>query len=94
VSEGKAPTTASALAIRKCESLSEMRAAFALQKEVWQFTDAELVPIRVFVLASKIGGHVIGAFDQEEMVSFALAIPGYRNGHSYLHSHMLAVRTQ
>ena len=91
---GKASTAAAALAIRKCESLEEMRSAFSLQREVWQFSDAELVPIRVFVLANKIGGHVIGAFDQQEMVSFALAIPGYRNGHAYLHSHMLAVRTQ
>jgi len=82
------------LAIRKCESLKEMQAAFALQKEVWKFNDAELVPVRIFVLANKIGGHVIGAFDGGELVGFAVAIPGYRNGHPYLHSHMLAVRQQ
>ena len=85
---------ASSITIRKCESLDEMRAGFALQKEVWNFADAELVPVRIFVLATKIGGHVIGAFDGVEMVGFALAIPGMRNGHSYLHSHMLAVRQQ
>ena len=94
MSQAKAFPASRPVTIRKCESLEEMRAAFALQKEVWQFIDAELVPIRIFVLANKIGGHVIGAFDQNEMVSFALAIPGYRNGHSYLHSHMLAVRTE
>jgi len=91
----EAPSAAvTRLTIRKCESLEEMQAAFALQKEVWKFTDAELVPIRIFVLASKIGGHVIGAFDRNEMVSFALAIPGNRNAHSFLYSHMLAVRQQ
>ena len=84
----------STLTIRKCEALKEMQSAFALQKEVWNFTDAELVPIRIFVLANKIGGHVIGAFDQNEIVAFALALPGMRNGRSYLHSHMLAVRQQ
>jgi len=47
--------------IRKCEALEEMQACFALQKEVWNFTDAELVPIRVFVVANKIGGQVVGA---------------------------------
>ena len=98
------PAAPLALTIRKCEALDEMHAAFALQKEVWKFTAAELVPIRIFVLAAKIGGHVIGAFDgnnpgdrnkdQNEMVAFALAIPGYRNGHSFLYSHMLAVRQQ
>lgn len=88
------PSAPSALTIRKCESLEEMRAAFALQKEVWKFNDGELVPVRIFVLANKIGGHVIGAFDQNEMVSFALALPALRNGHTYLHSQMLAVRPQ
>jgi predicted GNAT superfamily acetyltransferase len=92
VSAPSAGPAVGALTIRKCEALDEMRAAFALQKEVWNFSDAELVPVRIFVLANKIGGHVIGAFDQNELVAFAIAIPGNRNGHSYLHSHMLAVR--
>ena len=86
--------TAGSVAIRKCEALEEMQACFALQKEVWRFSDAELVPVRMFVLATKIGGHVIGAFDGGELIAFALAIPGMRGGHSYLHSHMLAVRQQ
>jgi predicted GNAT superfamily acetyltransferase len=80
--------------IRKCEALEDMQACFALQKEVWKFSDADLVPVRMFVLANKIGGHVIGAFDGEEVVGFALAIPAARNRHLYLHSHMLAVRQQ
>jgi len=89
-----APAAPSALAIRRCESLEEMQAAYALQKEVWKFNDGELVPVRIFVLANKIGGHVMGAFDGDEMVSFALALPASRNGHTYLHSQMLAVRLQ
>jgi len=27
-----------------------------------------------------------------KLIGFAFSIPGSRNGHSYLHSHMLAVR--
>ncbi len=88
--------------IRKCEALEEMQACFALQKEVWEFSDAELVPVRLFVVANKIGGQVIGAFVHSngendsavELIGFALAIPGVRNGHAYLHSQMLAVREQ
>jgi len=90
-----------AVTIRKCETLAEMHACFALQKEVWKFADAELVPVRIFVVAGKIGGQVIGAFipgnradGNDELIGFALAIPGVRNGHSYLHSQMLAVREQ
>jgi predicted GNAT superfamily acetyltransferase len=83
-----------AVTIRKCEALEEMQACFSLQKEVWGFSDADLIPVRVFVVANKIGGQVIGAFDGENLIGFALAIPGNRNGHSYLHSQMLAVRQQ
>ena len=63
-----------------------------MQKEVWGFSDAELVPLRIFSLAPKIGGQVIGAWEGETLVGFAMAIPGNRNGHPYLHSHMVAVK--
>ena len=88
------PESTPTITLRKCESLDEMRACFSLQKEVWNFSDAELVPVRIFVLAGRIGGQVMGAFDGRELVGFALAIPGIRNGHPYLYSHMLAVRQQ
>jgi predicted GNAT superfamily acetyltransferase len=79
--------------IRKCSSLDEMSACVALQKEVWNFADAELMPLRMFVVAEKIGGQVIGAFDDGKLVAFALAVPGSRGERSYLHSQMLAVHT-
>jgi len=78
--------------IRHCQGLEELRACITLQKEVWNFTDAELVPLRMFVVAEKVGGQVMGAFAGTEMVGFALSVPGTRSGHIYLHSHMLAVR--
>jgi predicted GNAT superfamily acetyltransferase len=78
--------------IRSCHGLEELRACVALQKEVWNFTDAELIPLRMFVVAEKVGGQVMGAFVGSEMVGFALSVPGTRDGHIYLHSHMLAVR--
>ena len=83
---------ADSIIIRRCEGLEELRACVALQKEVWNFTDADLVPLRMFVVAEKVGGQVMGAFEGKEMVGFALALPGTRSGHLYLHSHMLAVR--
>ncbi|HTW32118.1 MAG TPA: GNAT family N-acetyltransferase [Candidatus Sulfotelmatobacter sp.] len=81
-----------AVEIRRCRGLEEMRACVSLQKEVWNFTDAELVPLRLFVVADRIGGQVMGAFEGKEMVGYALSVPGTRSGHIYLHSHMLAVR--
>ena len=78
--------------IRKCQGLDELKACVALQKEVWNFSDEDLIPLRMFVVAQKIGGQVIGSFVNGELVGFALSIPGSRSGHPYLHSHMLAVR--
>ena len=80
------------IVIRPCHGHEELRACVALQKEVWNFSDAELVPLRMFVVADKVGGQVMGAFDGTDMVGFALSVPGTRSGHGYLHSHMLAVR--
>jgi predicted GNAT superfamily acetyltransferase len=84
--------TTGEIVIRKCDALADMHACVALQKEVWGFTDIELVPLRLFVVAEKIGGQVMGAFEGNDMIGFAFAIPGFRNRHAFLYSHMLAVR--
>jgi predicted GNAT superfamily acetyltransferase len=87
-----ANSIATNIEIRHCDQLAEFQACVDLQREVWGFADADLIPVRMFVVASKIGGQVIGAFDGHTLIGFALSIPGARNGHVYLHSHMLAVR--
>ena len=80
------------ITIRKCIGMDELNACVALQKEVWNFSDVDLVPLRMFVVSQKIGGQTIGAFHGDDLVGFAFSIPGSRDGHTYLHSHMLAVR--
>jgi predicted GNAT superfamily acetyltransferase len=78
--------------IRKLTELDEFRAAVQLQKVVWGFDDIDLLPLRFFVVASRVGGQVLGAFDGETMIGFCLGIPGVKpGGHAYLHSHMLGV---
>jgi predicted GNAT superfamily acetyltransferase len=91
---GAAIVSTDTIVIRNCEGLAELRACVSLQKEIWNFTDAELVPLRMFVVAEKVGGQVIGAYDGDEMIGFALSVPGTRSGRVYLHSHMLAVRSE
>ena len=54
--------------------------------------DIELLPVRFFVVATKVGGQALGAFADGRMVAFCMAIPGLKpGGKSYLHSHMLGV---
>lgn len=62
-----------------------------IQLAVWGYSDGDLIPKRVFIVARAIGGQVIGAYAGAELVGFAMALPGYRDGRAYLHSHMLAV---
>lgn len=74
----------------------EFESAVQLQREIWGFSDVDLLPVRLFVVASKIGGQAFGAFDGERMAGFCLGIPGLKPGakgvaRAYLHSHMLGV---
>ncbi len=88
--------------IRHCTAFEDFDACVQLQIETWGYDETELIPRKTFLLAQKIGGQVVGAFDTdggtepgEAMVGFAMSLPGVKshNGKAqpYLHSHMLAV---
>jgi predicted GNAT superfamily acetyltransferase len=77
--------------IAAVHDLAQFQSCVDLQVAVWGYSDGDLIPRRMFLLADRIGGQVLGAFDGETIVGFAMALPGYRNGQPYLHSHMLAV---
>lgn len=78
--------------VRPLTNLEEFNTAVQLQKQIWGFEDIELLPLRLFVVASKVGGLSWGAFDGERMIGFALAIPGLKSGgKTYWHSHMMGV---
>lgn len=77
--------------IRHVTDLDEMEACVQLQVATWGYDPADVVPRRLFSLAVHIGGQVLGAFLGERLVGFLLALPAFRNGQGYLHSHMLAV---
>jgi predicted GNAT superfamily acetyltransferase len=83
-----------AVEIRCLTELSEFDHCVEIETAVWGYDPADMIPRRMFLLASRIGGQVMGAFAGETMAGFAMALPGYRHGHPYLHSHMLAVLPQ
>ena len=81
--------------LRALTQHTEFSSAVRLQQEIWGFEEIELLPVRLFVVATKIGGQAFGAYDGGRMVGFCLAIPGLKTGgRSYLHSHMLGVRPE
>ena len=92
--------------IRSCRGFDELEACVQLEIETWGYDASEIIPRKAFVVAQKIGGQVIGAFDSsisgkkdapeaQSIVGFAMSLPGVKTGHgdpeAYLHSHMLAV---
>jgi predicted GNAT superfamily acetyltransferase len=82
----------SQILIRELVAEPELREVVALQKTIWGFDDADLLPFRMMVVATKIGGQLLGAFDGDRMVAFCMAIPGLKSPlKPYLHSHMLGV---
>lgn len=79
------------IVVRECHGLDDFRACIELQKRVWGHDEAGFIPSDMFIVAKKIGGQVIGSFDNQRMVGFAFSLPGIRDGQPYFHSHMLAV---
>jgi predicted GNAT superfamily acetyltransferase len=78
--------------IRPLAEREDLKSAVRLQRQIWGFEDVDLIPLRLFVVASKIGGQVYGAFDGAQLIGFCMAIPGLKpGGKTYLHSHMLGV---
>lgn len=82
------------ITIRPFATPEELRAGVELQQAVWQFSDAEVVPHQMFVVAHRTGGQVIGAFRRQRAIGFVLAVPVLRNGRTYFHSHMTAVLSE
>ena len=93
VAGGQTARAKARMNVRALSGHAEFAEAVRLQKIIWGFEDLELLPVRFFVVASRIGGQTLGAFDGDRMAGFLLAIPGIKkdSGMPYLHSHMLGV---
>ncbi len=84
----------SSIRIVSLHDLDEFQSCVDLQVAVWNYSEGDLIPRRMFLLADRIGGQVLGAIDDAQggkVAGFAMALPGYRARRPYLHSHMLAV---
>lgn len=95
------------IVVRSCSGFDEFEACVQLQIDTWGYDLSDVIPRKAFMVAQKIGGQVIGAFDTdlpgaapqggpESLIGFAMSFPGVKTGagepQPYLHSHMLAVR--
>ena len=67
-----AGASVSPIEVRDVRTLEEFEEVVRLQQEIWGFEELDLLPRRMFVVASKIGGQLLGAFDGNRMVAFCL----------------------
>jgi predicted GNAT superfamily acetyltransferase len=95
------------IVIRNCKGHEELEACVQLQVDTWGYDPTDVIPRKAFLVWQKVGGQVIGAFDNEipgspdeggpdSLVGFVLALPGLKfntpEPQPYLHSHMMAVK--
>ena len=76
--------------IRACAGFEELEACVRLQIETWGYDEGDVIPRKAFLVAQKIGGQVIGAFDteiaalprgrSESLVGFVFSLPGVKTG--------------
>jgi predicted GNAT superfamily acetyltransferase len=85
------PTLNSGVTIRDLETIAELEAVLRLEKEVWEFKDADVTPLTLAVAMKATGSIWLGAFDHDRLVGFAFGFPSLERGHIGLHSHTLAV---
>lgn len=82
------------ITVRAFRDLSEMEQCVSLQQIVWGYSDRDVLPARVFLIATRCNGQVLGAFDGDRAIGFSLAFLGSRDQQIYLHSHMAGVHPE
>jgi predicted GNAT superfamily acetyltransferase len=85
--------TKDSITIRALTALEECRQVAALERVVWEFTDAEdVIPPALLIVSIKRGGILLGAFDESATLQgFVYSMPGVKDGQLTQWSHMLGV---
>jgi len=65
-----------------------MKQVQVLEEKVWHMSS---IPIHQTITAIKHGGIMVGAYDEEKLIGFSYGFAAFKNGKSYLCSHMLGV---
>jgi predicted GNAT superfamily acetyltransferase len=79
--------------VRPVTTLDECQQVAALEKTVWEFTDAEdVIPPALLIVSIKRGGLLLGAFDNVgALQGFVYSMPAVKDGRLTHWSHMLGV---
>jgi predicted GNAT superfamily acetyltransferase len=81
------------IAIEPFRHAADYAACAEIQREVWRFSDIDIVPTATLKVLGEYGGILLGAYNSiGEMVGFVASFLGQDEGDLIQHSHMLAVR--
>ena len=78
--------------IQDLQAIDEFRQVVELERAIWGYTDSsDMVGVPVFIFTVHRGATLIGAFAGEQMVGFAYAVVGMKEGRPMMWSHMAGV---
>ncbi|WP_020007917.1 GNAT family N-acetyltransferase [Salinicoccus albus] len=74
--------------IRKLKTMDELAEIGKMERKIWGM---DPIPTHQTLTAVKNGGIMLGAFDEGQLIGFSYGFAGFRDGNSYLCSHMLGI---
>ena len=86
------PLASPEIEYRQCSSVADFAECVRIQHAVWG--ESISVPVPIFVVAHHTGGHILGAFQDGQMIGFTQAFTALRGGKLFLHSHVAGVLPQ
>jgi predicted GNAT superfamily acetyltransferase len=84
-------TSPDAIVFRDITEVPELREVERLQKVVWGVEDVDILPALAMKPLVEVGGILVGAFLDDNMIGFVLGFAGRSAGENIIHSDMLAV---
>lgn len=88
-----APRAHPEVEIRPLRTIAECDACVEVQRHVWGWDEADVVPATLLHVVEYVGGLAAGAFDAAgTLVGFVFGVSGVRDGELVHWSHMLGVR--
>src|SRR5699024_5180647 len=76
------------ITLKELTTIKELEQMELIEQGVW---DMSPLPIHQTLTAIKNGGIIIGAFDDNKIIGFSYAFAGFKDGQTYLCSHMLGI---
>ena len=74
--------------IRELKTMGELAKIGKMERKIWEM---DPIPTHQTLTAVKNVGIMLAAFDEGELIGFSYGFAGFRDGNSYLCSHMLGI---